>query len=115
MEQVQGQEVKGQETAPVSAAPKQKWHEVEGAFPYKAGDRIEIVGGEILIGRKAEVVKPSAKKDALKCILINDRTGQLQKCTITMDFAKIQPFTGEIVAKATEPAPEAEVKEEAVV
>ncbi|MDF2534162.1 MAG: hypothetical protein K0R18_319 [Bacillales bacterium] len=99
--------------AKVEKAPKEKklkWFEAEGAFPYQAGDIIEIVAGDILIGRKAQVVKPSAKAEALKCILLHPTTGELQKCTITMDFVKIQP------AKAEEaPAAEEEVlNEEAV-
>lgn len=70
---------------------KAKWFEEEGVeLPYKAGDIVEVTGGDILIGRKAEVVKMSAKKDALKAILIHPVKGTLQGCLITLDFWKIK-------------------------
>lgn len=79
------------------AAPRSKgakWYEEANANPpYAVGDIVQIIAGDILIGRKAQFTRYSAKKDAIKCILINDKTNQLQNCEITMDFFKVEMHT----------------------
>lgn len=70
----------------------QKWHEVEGAYPYVAGDHIEIVQVEpkqILVGRYLEVTQPSRARNALKGFLINPKTGEKQGTEITVHFDRI--------------------------
>lgn len=72
-------------------AKKAKWFTEEGAnLPYNVGDIIEITGGDILVGRKAQFTRYSSKQDAVKCILIHPVKGTLQNCEITMDFWKIK-------------------------
>lgn len=76
---------------PQRRVKKAKWFEEDGVeLPYQAGDIVEVTGGDILIGRKAQVVKMSAKRDALKAILIHPIKGTLQGCTIVLDFWKIK-------------------------
>jgi hypothetical protein len=68
----------------------QKWHQVEGAFPFKEGDIIQVLPtAQILKLRKAQVLHPSAKRWALKGRLINPVTGELQGTHVTFDFDKI--------------------------
>jgi hypothetical protein len=133
-----GQTVQSATTAPAkrgrqaSTTPREprvkqaKWFDEEGAnLPYAVGDIVEITGGEILINRRAQMTKYSAKKDAIKCILIHPVKGTLQGCEITMDFWKIkkaddQTNPANVVAstpveEVKEPAAiEEEVKEEVV-
>ncbi|MNK38811.1 hypothetical protein D3C87_574070 [compost metagenome] len=72
-------------------AKKTKWYDEENAnLPYAPGNIIEVHSGEILVGRKAQVVKMSAKKHAVKAILIHPVKGSLQGCIITLDYDKIQ-------------------------
>lgn len=67
-----------------------KWFEEEGAFPYQAGDVVEIVSGKDLIGRKLQVIEPSAKKDMVKGRLVHPVTGGLQGTVIAIAFDRIQ-------------------------
>ena len=67
-----------------------KWYEEPGAFPYKKGDIVKIIGGKDLIGRLLYVLEPSAKKDMMKGRLIHPVTGQLQKTVIAIAFERIQ-------------------------
>ena len=70
--------------------PSKKWYEEPGAFPYKKGDIVKIIGGKDLIGRLLYVLEPSAKKDMVKGRLIHPVTGQLQKTVIAIAFERIQ-------------------------
>ena len=67
-----------------------KWYEQDGAFPYQKGDVVQVVGGPILMNRKASVVQPSAKKNALKGHLIHPVHGHLQKTLVNFDFDNIK-------------------------
>lgn len=80
----------GEEVEVMTRQKSPKWYEEEGAFPYKEGDVFQIVSGPILIGRKASVVMPSAKKNALKGRLINPSTGELQKTQVNFKFSNIK-------------------------
>lgn len=81
---------------------KQKWFEIENSFPYAVGEQLVVVAGPSLIGRRVLVEKPSAKKEALKCYLVNPKTGEKQGTLITMDFAKLRKLTEE---EASQPYP----------
>lgn len=79
----------------------QKWHEVEGAYTYQAGDIVKVIEVEpkqILVGRYVEVVKPSRKRNALKGHLVNDKDGSLQGTLVTFDFHKIVKSSKEELA-----------------
>jgi len=67
-----------------------KWFEEPGANPYNEGDVVEIIGGKYLIGRKLQVLEPSAKKDMVKGKLIHPVTGGLQNTVIAIAFERIQ-------------------------
>lgn len=78
-------------------APKTtgKWFEQEGAFPYKEGQKIQIIEMEnkahsFLNGRFAVINGPSTKKNAVKAQLINDKTNQLQKTNVTFNFTEFE-------------------------
>lgn len=75
--------------AKVSRA-KAKWYEVEGANPYNEGDVVKIISGDILVGRFAEVVRPSSKEKAIKAYLLTPKEGTRQGTLITLDFEKIE-------------------------
>lgn len=104
---------------------KTKWYDEENAdLPYAQGDIIEVHSGEILVGRKAQVVKMSAKKHAVKAILIHPVKGTLQGCIITLDYDKIQmaedqtppkganeQATGELVKSASADKSASDVKD----
>ncbi|MNO10638.1 hypothetical protein D3C76_01780 [compost metagenome] len=68
-----------------------KWYETT-APKYNTGDIVNIIAGPCLVGRKAEITQPSAKKDAMKCKLINPKDGTLQGTEITMDYYKLELF-----------------------
>lgn len=69
---------------------KAKWFEVEGAYPYTEGDVVKITSGDILVGRFAEVVRPSSKANAIKAYLLTPKEGERQGTLITLDFDKIE-------------------------
>lgn len=66
-----------------------KWYETTTPI-YNEGDIVDIIGGPCLIGRQAQITRPSAKKDAMKCKLINPKDGTLQGTEITMDYWKLK-------------------------
>ncbi|MNO10597.1 hypothetical protein D3C76_01370 [compost metagenome] len=83
---------------------KSKWYEVENANPYNEGDVVKITSGDILVGRFAEVVRPSSKANAVKAYLLTPKEGARQGTLITLDFDKIEASKFEAVApKATKP------------
>lgn len=69
-------------------AVKAKWYEADGAFPYKNEEKVAIVDGR-LNGRFAIVIGPSAKQNAVKARLINQKTNELQGTKVTLDFNNI--------------------------
>jgi len=74
------------------AAPRvkaKKWFEEEGAFTFAEGDIVQIESGKDLIGRKVEVVQPSAKKNAFKGYLLHPVTGERQKTFLSVDFDRV--------------------------
>lgn len=84
-----------------------KWFENKDAFPYNEGDVVEILDmpkHKGLIGRKAVVVKPSAKKDALKAHLLHPKTGLPQDSLITLEFNNIKISVNDIMKEQTEEA-----------
>lgn len=68
---------------------KLKWYEEEGAFPYQAGDTVQIITGKDLHLRKAVVVGPSTKKNALKAQLIHPIKNEPQKTQCSFDFDRL--------------------------
>jgi hypothetical protein len=105
----------------VSKAPKApatprskgaKWYETTTPL-YNAGDIVDIIAGPCLVGRQAQITCPSAKKDAMKCRLINPKDQTLQGTEITMDYFKIQlatPAATEVVVEDKEPLVNLEVE-----
>lgn len=78
------------EKAPRTPRAKgQKWYETTTPL-YNQGDIVDIIAGPCLVGRQAEITRPSSKKDAMKCKLINPKDGTLQGTEITMDYYKIK-------------------------
>lgn len=72
-----------------------KWYEQDGAFPYQAGQKIEITEMEntkhsFLNGREAVIVGPSTKKNAVKAQLVNPKNGKLQKTECTFNYSEIK-------------------------
>lgn len=91
---------------------KAKWFEAEGAYPYTEGDTVKIVAGPGLIGRFAEVIRPSSKKDAVKAFLLTPKEGERQGTLITLDFVNIEksefvPVAPKVTKKDDTPAAEA--------
>lgn len=74
---------------PVVKPKAKKWFEEENAFPYQEGDTVQIVGGKDLLLRLALVVKPSAKKNAVKAQLIHPITGEPQRTQCSFDFERL--------------------------
>lgn len=108
---------------PASTTPREprvkkaKWFEDANAdLPYTPGDIVEITGGEILIGRKAQMTRYSSKEKAIKCILIHPVKGTLQNCEITMDYWKIKKADDQSIPVAqtedTQPIEETPVVEQ---
>lgn len=87
------------EDKPAATKTSGKWYEQEGAFPYEAGQKIEITEMEnrkhsFLDGRTAIINGPSTKKNAVKAQLIN-KDGKLQKTQVTFNFTEFKTVTEE--------------------
>lgn len=92
---------------------KAKWYEAEGANPYAEGQTVKIVAGPGLIGRFAEVVRPSSKANAIKAYLLTPKEGERQGTLITLDFENIEasefvPVAPKVTKQEETPAAEAE-------
>ena len=68
-----------------------KWYEQEDAFPFQIGDLAIITNhpNKAIVGRMIQIVGPSSKRNAVKCHLINPKTGGHQKTCLSLDFDMI--------------------------
>ena len=75
--------------------PTGKWYEQEGAFPYQAGDLMIITNHKnaAILNRMVEIAGPSTKRNAVKCWLINPKTGGRQKTCLSLDFDMVTKYT----------------------
>lgn len=115
-EQKPAQQAKPATTPRQTGTPRAKgakWYETTAPL-YNPGDIVNIIAGPCLVGRKAQITQPSAKKDAMKCKLINPKDGSLQGTEITMDYYKLELFKAagaEEVEVAEQPTSEPVVNE----
>ena len=82
------------EAAKKEKAPKGKWYDQEGAFPYQAGGLMVITNhkNSAIVGRMVEIAGPSTKRNAVKCWLINEKTGGRQKTCLSLDFDMVTEY-----------------------
>ncbi|MNV41634.1 hypothetical protein D3C71_1332750 [compost metagenome] len=92
---------------PAKPAKKEKWY--ANGYGYTPGQKITIVSKtiekagvikEILQGRQAVVVGPSANEGQVKALLIDPKTGETLNCPITLEIAKINKVVTINLAKA---------------
>ena len=71
-----------------------KWYNQEGAFPYTEGSLMIITShkNQAIVGRMVEVAGPSTKRNAVKCWLINEKTGGKQKTCLSLDFDMVTKY-----------------------
>ena len=74
--------------------PKGKWYEQEGAFPYTEGSLAIISNHKnaVIVNRMVEIAGPSTKRNAIKCWLINEKTGARQKTCLSLDFDMVTEY-----------------------
>lgn len=82
---------------------KEKWH--TNGYGFNFQDKVKIqsktiekngVVKEILQGREAVIIGPSANEGMVKAYLIDDKTGETLNCPITLEIKKINLINNKV-------------------
>lgn len=107
--EVEGQADTATQTQPAAEKPK-KWYE-ETPIGVEANDIIQIKSKtiekageikEILQDRYAKVIGPSPRKGLVRAILLDEKTGKLLNCPITLEVGKFNKVAEDWEFKAPE-------------